>query len=1172
MITAPFAGHPGLVRALAFTSDGSQVVTGGDDGTVRWWDATDGEEQAAVQALPGGVRSLAVRDASVYCGGPKGSRIFTFDNSTMLEVMTSDPIGAVAVDDNHPWSCGLDGLISVYGGTRFTIAYDGPVHAAATMGGQLFYGGPAGLVQAVSPIDTSARTITSHQRGVTAIATARGTGTVVSTGLDGLVRVWRTDEDRVTHTFTGDGKPLHAVAISADGQVVTFGGAGGRVWQWDRRTDAVTEHADHGHAIHALATHRGRVAAACGDRTVRITGSSPVTLTGHGGGIRAMDLAGGALVTAGDDLAVRVWDRDTGDHRTTLTGPTAGIRAVRASPTQVRAFCENGDAWLWDLDSDEGTKLGIATHDSTVHAAAYLDDKVLTGCLDGTVRLWTPDHAPEVIGIHQDWVRAVAFSPDAGMASGSDDGAVLIWGDEVRDVQAPAGTAVHALAFLPDGSIAVGTASGSVRLHGSDQQTAYTGHTSAVRCLAFARGRLVASADDGTILVWQLSRPDHPTVLDGHLGRVQSLVIDDDGRLISGGEDGTIRVWDPITGFQLAGTDLTPGQPGQQRADVSNDAESKRDLLGFSRDVSTLAALIADRHTVPPLSVALLGAWGAGKSSFLRQLEQQVKALAERSHGNPEQSAFAANVRQIRFNAWQYSDDHLWVGLVEHLFDSLTPREQQVSASQSTVTELDELRARSRDLGVELERAERTGGAAADLRAPALLRLLWRERTVLRSRWALALIPVALAAAGVSWALWGSTLAVVGASVIAIGAAVIPVVEGLVTGWNKFAGLPGSLREKVRARKKLLDSQIATKDAALARTDPTAGLSALIAEVRSGHYEQYRGVLGRAHEHLRTLSHNVDAALEKWRAVPQGPPPLERIVLYVDDLDRCPPRKVVDVLAAVHLLLALPLFVVVVAVDPRWLRRSLEQHQSELFGPDNGVAARPLDYLDKIFQITFALRPMGSSADRLIDELLPQAEPESPRRPETTPRPAQPTTITSPPTVSREKATPTPRRSPVADPTLRPDRLLLRETERDFIKRLRPLLDTPRTVKKLINLYRLVRIGVPGTNLDRFVGHDGGPYQAVLILLAIVLTTPDQARDLVTALRTTQGPDVWEVLADLEAKDASWRQTNAVLDAIRASVPVHGDAGTYRAWAGTVTRFSFETYDMVDSDDHITGE
>lgn len=44
---------------------------------------------------------------------------------------------------------------------------------------------------------------------------------------------------------------------------------------------------------------------------------------------------------------------------------------------------------------------------------------------------------------------------------------------------------------------------------------------------------------------------------------------------------------------------------------------------------------------------------------------------------------------------------------------------------------------------------------------------------------------------------------------------------------------------------------------------------------------------------------------------------IDRIVLFVDDLDRCQPEKVVDVLQAVHLLLAFPLFAVVVGVDQR---------------------------------------------------------------------------------------------------------------------------------------------------------------------------------------------------------------------------------------------------------------
>lgn len=54
------------------------------------------------------------------------------------------------------------------------------------------------------------------------------------------------------------------------------------------------------------------------------------------------------------------------------------------------------------------------------------------------------------------------------------------------------------------------------------------------------------------------------------------------------------------------------------------------------------------------------------------------------------------------------------------------------------------------------------------------------------------------------------------------------------------------------------------------------------------------------------------------------------MILYIDDLDRCPPAKVLEVLEAVHLLLALELFVVVVGVDPRWLQRSLRHQYRDL--------------------------------------------------------------------------------------------------------------------------------------------------------------------------------------------------------------------------------------------------
>lgn len=102
-------------------------------------------------------------------------------------------------------------------------------------------------------------------------------------------------------------------------------------------------------------------------------------------------------------------------------------------------------------------------------------------------------------------------------------------------------------------------------------------------------------------------------------------------------------------------------------------------------------------------------------------------------------------------------------------------------------------------------------------------------------------------------------------------------------------------------------------------------------------------------------------------------PAFERIVLYIDDVDRCAPAKVVEVLQAVHMLLAFKLFVVFVAVDVRWLSSSLAQQYQGMLKDIN--SSSPLtsasDYLEKIFQIPYWLPTVSPDAGKdLLEELL----------------------------------------------------------------------------------------------------------------------------------------------------------------------------------------------------------
>ena len=109
---------------------------------------------------------------------------------------------------------------------------------------------------------------------------------------------------------------------------------------------------------------------------------------------------------------------------------------------------------------------------------------------------------------------------------------------------------------------------------------------------------------------------------------------------------------------------------------------------------------------------------------------------------------------------------------------------------------------------------------------------------------------------------------------------------------------------------------------------------------------------------------------------------IDRIVLYIDDLDRCPPERVVEVLHAVHLLLAFKLFVVVVAVDSRWLLNSLSHSMRNLTGirersegrfddqMEAGLLATPQNYLEKIFQIPFNLSPMRQAGFEALARII----------------------------------------------------------------------------------------------------------------------------------------------------------------------------------------------------------
>lgn len=311
----------------------------------------------------------------------------------------------------------------------------------------------------------------------------------------------------------------------------------------------------------------------------------------------------------------------------------------------------------------------------------------------------------------------------------------------------------------------------------------------------------------------------------------------------------------------------------------------------------------------------------------------------------------------------------------------------------------------------------------------------------------------------------------------------------------------------------------------LVELSPGQRLYAFIAErAASGDYRRQLGLIATIRRDFERLAR----LQEQWRQDKDGgsPRPIDRIVLYIDDLDRCTPRQVVEVLQAVHLLLALDLFVVVVGVDPRWLLHSLrDQYRTTLTAPppragvagaaesaaaeipggrdddtageDTGrlMLSTPNDYLEKIFNVPFVLPTMTAQGFDTMIRRLSITEADSRHR-EGGPSQAgitpslldsgKVTGVHAPPRVEEGSEIAAVQHGETVAPTP------LTEPELQVLSSLAPLVRSPREAKRLLNLYRMLRSTRDLSDASRFLGADGaeGEFQAVVMLWGCSPRTP----------------------------------------------------------------------------------
>jgi WD40 repeat protein len=480
--------HHNWVKDVAFSPDGTRVLTGSRDTMARLWDARTGQPVGAPLKHPHPVWSVAFspdgRLILTGCGRPEGRQ----GEARLWDAATGKLLGE-------------------------PLQTAGPVHRALfnRAGDRILTisRGQARLWQVAPPAAGGVRLLLllPHSNAVfTALFSPDGK-TVLTAGADGTARLWdaATGEAKGASLFhTG---PVEQAAFSPDGRTLAVGCNRSDVSRNLRVGEVQLWDVAEGRTLGRGLLHPGplKTLAFSPDGRTLLTGCivpperpgdplrgqarlwdvgraeplGPALL--HAGPVWAVAFNpdGRTFLTGCEDATARLWQTATGLPVGPLIKSWGNVLAVAFSPDGrtllLGSADEPGIAQLWA--APPGQALGALAHPDKVSALALSPDgkALLTGCHDGKLRLWdlpgrapigtpltlgnpgkTPARKPSgAPGPLPAFVRALAFHPDGKLAAaGCADRKVHLWDLSTRQPHAPPllhKSPVVGVAFSPDG-------------------------------------------------------------------------------------------------------------------------------------------------------------------------------------------------------------------------------------------------------------------------------------------------------------------------------------------------------------------------------------------------------------------------------------------------------------------------------------------------------------------------------------------------------------------------------------------------------------------------------------------------------------------------------------------------------------------------------------------------